>query len=111
MRVVIANPEETAQIADIEPGLESLQAVVGGWIELWAVDGPAHFICNEEGRIEGLPFNRFVTLSDGTEWDIYGPILIVGCDEDEGTFASLPEADAMRWVERLNRSILRQVSI
>ena len=58
MRVIIANPGESARVTEIDPGLHSLQAVVGGFIELWAVDGPAHFLCNEEGRLEDLPFNR-----------------------------------------------------
>lgn len=111
MRVVIANPGERAVVTDIDPGLASLQRVVGGWIEQWAVDGAAHFLCNEEGRLTGLPLNRFVTLSDGTVWDIYGPILVVGGDAEDGSFTSLPEAEAMRWASRLNRSILRKVSI
>ncbi|NMP24498.1 DUF3846 domain-containing protein [Sulfobacillus harzensis] len=111
MRVVIANPGKRAYVADIDPGLESMQRVVGGLIELWAVDGAAHFLCNEEGRLIGLPLNRFVTLSDGTVWDIYGPILVVGGNAEDGTFTSLPEAEAMRWVSQLNRSILRKVSI
>lgn len=109
MRVVIAQPGERAYVADIAPGLASLQAVVGGWVELWAVDGAAHFLGHEEGRINGMDLNRFVTLSDGTVWDIYGPILIVGCDDETGTFTSLPQADADAWVDRLNRSILRRV--
>ena len=111
MRAVIANPGEPAHISDIQPGLESLQAVVGGLLELWAIDGLAHFLCNEEGRLVGLPFNRFVTLSDGTVWDIYGPILVVGADEDDGVFAALPHADAARWVSELNRAIFRKVSL
>ena len=111
MRVIIANPGEEARIAEIEPGLESLQAVIGGWIELWAIDGAAHFLCNEEGRINGMPLNRFVTLSDGTVWDIYGPILVVGADDDDGSFTSLPEAEAHTWVDQLNHRILRKVSL
>lgn len=111
MRVVIARPEEDAQVADIAPGLESLQAVVGGYIELWAIDGAAAFLCNEEGRLNGMPLNRFVTLSDGTVWDIYGPILVVGTDDAAEDFTDLPEEAAALWVERLNRSILHRVVI
>ena len=101
MQVVIANPGEAPVITEIADGLESYQTVVGGWIELWAVDGPAHFICNEEGVLEGLPFNRLVTLRDGTVWKIHGPILIIGGDEDEGTFESLPDDEARFWQGRL----------
>lgn len=101
MQVVIANPGEAPVITEIVNSLEAKQAVVGGWIELWAVDGSAHFICNEEGRLNGMPFNRLVTLRDGTVWDIYGPILIVGGDPDEGTFESLPDEEARYWQQQL----------
>ncbi len=101
MQVVIANPGEAPVITEIADGLESKQAVAGGWIELWAVDGAAHFICNEEGRINGMPFNRLVTLRNGKVWDIYGPILIIGGDDDEGTFESLPDEEAVYWQRQL----------
>ena len=58
MRVVIANPEEEARIAEIEPGLESLQAVVGGWIELWAVDGAASIHVGQSAWVSGWEFDR-----------------------------------------------------
>lgn len=80
--VLIANPEESAVVRDIEAGLEAMQAEVGGDIKLWAVDGHVHFLCNEEGRINGMPFNRFVTLSDAAARDICGPVLVVGGNED-----------------------------
>lgn len=109
MRVVIAKPGERAYMTEIEPGLASLQAVVAGDIELWAVDGAANFLCNDEGRINGLSLNRVVTLSDGTVWDIYGPILVVGMDDAADDFGDLPESEARQWVERLNQAILHRV--
>jgi len=44
-------------------------------------------------------------------WDIYGPILIVGMNEEEGDLGSLPEAEAVAWAERLNQSIFHRVVI
>ena len=105
MRVVIANPGEVAQVAEIDPGLEAKQAVVDGLVELWAVDGHVNFLCNDEGRINSMPFNRYVTLSDGSVWDIFGPILVVGADEEEGTFESLTEDEARHWVNQLNSAM------
>jgi hypothetical protein len=73
MRMVLANPGELARIVEGSGGLAALQAMVGGLIELWAVDGPAGFLGNDEARLLGLPFNRRVTLSDGRVWHIHGP--------------------------------------
>lgn len=106
MHVVIARPGEPAQTTDIAGDLASLQAAVGGWIELWAVDGPAAFLGNDKARLLAMPFNRFVPLSDGTVWDIYGPIVVVGHDADAGTFTDLPASVADFWVERLNATMV-----
>jgi len=65
-------------------------------------DGSAAFLGNDEARLLAMPFNRFVTLSDGTVWDIYGPMVVVGHDEDTGIFTDLPAAVVDFWVERLN---------
>lgn len=102
MRVVIARPGEAAFVTDIAGDLPSL---VGGWIELWAIDGPAVFLGTDEARLLAMPFNRFVPLSDGTVRDIYGPIVVVGHDADDGTFTDLPAAVADFWVERLNAAM------
>lgn len=65
-----------------------------GHLELWAVDDHVHCLCNEEGRLNGMPFNRSVILRYGTLWRIYGPIVIVGGDAKTGEFESLTKAEA-----------------
>ena len=58
--------------------LEELQATVGGYIETVTIATDAVIICNEEGRLQGLPHNcRIFGV------DFVGPILIAGVDEDE----------------------------
>jgi hypothetical protein len=103
MRVIIANPDQDPCETTVESGLHALQAAVGGYIELWAVDGDVCFICNEEGRINGMPFNRTVVLSDGSEWDIFGPILLVR--ESGEDFASLTDEDVAQWLPQLASAV------
>ena len=61
MRVVICEPGKQSRIAYIQPGLESLQQVVGGYIEpCYAFEEEVCIVCNEEGKINGMPANRAV---------------------------------------------------
>ena len=45
-----------------EPTLEEMQKIVGGSIEIVYDDGNMQIICNEEGKILGLPYNEKATL-------------------------------------------------
>lgn len=69
--------EEPGKSAEVEPlfenTLEAFQAAVGGHIEAVAVTQDLCIICNETGRIDGLPYNCNVL-----GFDFYGPILAVG---------------------------------
>ncbi|MBO4384291.1 MAG: DUF3846 domain-containing protein [Clostridia bacterium] len=70
---------------EIDPGLESLQHEVGGWIEaLYPFDDEVAIICNEEGKLDGLPLNRALTDEDGAIYDVVaGTFLVVGLSEDD----------------------------
>ena len=68
MRVVICEPGKQARIAYIQPGLESLQRVVGGYIEpYYAFEEEVCIVCNEEGKINGMPANRAVYVEPAPE--------------------------------------------
>ena len=66
MRVVIIEPGKPARIAEIDSGLESMQAIVGGYIQVISAkampggEALGHdmiLVLNEEGKLEGLPYN------------------------------------------------------
>lgn len=80
MRVIYKAPGCRPEPWDIPNTLEELQATVGGYIETVTLAKDAAIICNEEGRLLGLPYNcRFWGV------DFVGPILVVGVDGDEFT--------------------------
>ena len=94
--------EETSMIRvlKIEPGrppeevkmantLEDLQEAVGGLIEVVTLDSDVCLICNDEGKLIGLPGNR--RLRDDI---ISGTFVIVG-DDGDGGLCSLSD-DAVR---------------
>lgn len=90
MNVLIVEPMKEPYESDIESGLESLQKAVGGYIEaVYPFDDPVGIICNEEGKLIGLPLNRCLRDSDGNIYDVLaGKFLVVGLGE-EG-FTDLP---------------------
>ena len=59
MDVLIVEPEKAPRMASITGDLNSLQQVVGGYIEaVYPYDDPVAIVCHEEGKLIGLPLNR-----------------------------------------------------
>ena len=91
MEVVMVEPGKEARLAEIGSDLKSLQAAVGGYIEAaYFFDDPVALICNEEGKIYGMPYNRAVRDDAGKVQDIIaGPFFVCGLGEE--SFCSLPK--------------------
>lgn len=90
MKVLIVEPEKAPREAEIENSLESLQSVVGGYIEAtYPFDDRVAIICNEEGKLQGMPLNRALRDESGTMYDIVAGTFIV-CGLGEEDFSSLP---------------------
>ena len=80
IRILVKEPGEPWVRAQIPNSLEALQEKVGGKIETVTVFSDCCVVCNEEGRINKLPYNCcFMGV------DFFGTILLVGTDEDEFT--------------------------
>ena len=92
MKVLVVEPEKEPYAKEINSGLSSLQKEVGGYIEaVYPFEDPVAIICNEEGKLEGLPLNRALRDEDGHVYDIIaGTFLIAGLSEDN--FCSLNDA-------------------
>lgn len=78
IRVLIKEPGKAAEMRTIENTLESLQKIVGGYIETVTMFADLVVICNEEGRINGMPFNCEICGAD-----FVGPIILAGVDGEE----------------------------
>lgn len=96
MALLIAPEKEPKQVC-FENTLENLQGFVGGWIEsVCPFNDEVAIICNEEGKLDGLPLNR--TISTDCFHDIIaGNFLVVGCDGEK--FCSLTEDQIERYKE------------
>lgn len=91
MNVLVVEPGKTPYEKDLPSGLESLQQTVGGYIEVtYPFDDPVAVVCNEEGKILGLPYNRALRDENGDVYDILaGNFLVVGLGEED--FSDLPD--------------------
>ena len=85
MNVLVVGPEKVPCEAEIDGSLESMQKLVGGTIEaVYPFEDHVALVCNDEGKLNGLPLNR--KLED---YDIIaGTFFICGLGEDD--FTSLP---------------------
>ena len=86
MKAIRKKPGCSPEIIEVENTLKALQREVSGYIETVTIASDAVIICNEEGRILGLPDNCRVCGVD-----FVGTVLIVGTKGDE--FCDVPEAD------------------
>lgn len=85
MIVLKKEPGKDPMLTDIDNTLESFQKNVGGYIETVTLTEELVIVCNEEGRIQSLPYN--CTLIRVV--DFYGTILVVGMQGEDYTDASV----------------------
>lgn len=93
MKVLVVEPNKKPEVQEIGSGLESMQAVVGGLIEaVYPFDDPVALICNEEGKITGLPLNRCLRDESGEINDIIaGTFFLCGAPAESESFTSLTD--------------------
>lgn len=84
MRIYLCKQGEPGQLVEVKNELEDLQKTVGGYIESVRLQSNLVLICNEEGKLNGLPPNRW-----------YHGDIICGdfffCGDDGEDFCDVPE--------------------
>ena len=78
-----------------------MQKVVGGYIEaIYPFEEEVALICNEEGKIHGLPMNRALRDEDEQIYDvIYGTFFLCSAPPDEENFCSLSDEQIERFTD------------
>jgi hypothetical protein len=95
-RVLLFPVKAEPKVMDIAAGLDPMQSLVGGYIENVTLEEGVGLICNEEGKLKGLPLNRYVAeLSD----TIRGPFFISRYDDEGATIDVTPE-DIKKYTEK-----------
>ena len=98
--VLVVEPMKEPYVKEINPGLYSLQAEVGGDIEaIYPYSDPVALVCNDEGKLIGLDLNRGLWDENGKIYDIIaGTFLVIGLGEED--FASLSPELIQKYTEQ-----------
>lgn len=99
MIILVVEPGKKPVLDVIDDSLESMQKVVGGYIEtIYPFEDEVVLVCNEEGKINGSPLNRAIYNTDvfscfnGEILDIIaGTFFLCYAPANSDSFLSLPE--------------------
>ena len=85
LTVLVVEPGKEPYVKEIEPGLKSLQAEVGGYIAVaYPFDDPVGLVLNDEGKLIGLELNRSLRDDQGEIYDIVaGTFLVTGLSTED----------------------------
>ena len=92
LRIVFVEPGKTAYAAEIENSLRAKQRAVGGMIEVVSNGDGTLIVCNEEGKLIGLPANR--RIAGGADI-LVGNFFVIG--EDGADFRSLTDEEVQKF--------------
>ena len=95
--VLLVQPGAYPQKISIGTDLKDLQDAVGGTITAtYPFTDPVAIVCNDEGKLLGLPMNRALRDEHGQTYDVVaGNFLVVGLGEED--FASLSPELAQKY--------------
>lgn len=92
MKVIGVRVNEPAKVEQIDGSLESMQKFVGGYIEMLPLEDELVLICNEEGKLNHLPFNRLILNEKGQPYDVIaGDFFICNAPFESENFESVPD--------------------
>ena len=103
MNVLMVEPGKAPHETQIGDDLQSMQALVGGYIQaVYPFEQPVALVCRESGKLDGLTLNRALRDSDGDIYDIIaGTFFIAGLGESD--FTDLPHELAEQFAERFRQ--------
>ena len=102
LQILFIEPGKYPKTIEINDTLEAMQSLVGGYIEEYCpFNDDVAIVCNDEGKIHGLPLNRAVYDPDTNKLIdiIAGNFFIVGTPEDSASFQSLTQEQQMKYAK------------
>lgn len=93
MKVLVIEPGKRPEEKEIGGSLEDMQRLVGGNIQVvYPFPEEVALVCNEEGKLQGLPLNRALRDAEGEIYDIIsGAFFLCAAPADSENFESLTE--------------------
>ena len=102
MKILKLEPGKRPIVMEIDNSLESMQSVVGGMIQaVYPFSDTVALICNEEGKLMELPYNRTLRQETNDQiYDIiYGTCFLCGTPTDSDSFIDLTQEQLDRYME------------
>ena len=103
MRVIIVEPYKEPYEKEINGKLKNLQGLVGGLIQVLYPFEDEHIalICNDEGKLLGLPLNRALRNKRGEIYDIVsGTFLLCSAPPTSSNFESLSDEQIQKYIQK-----------
>ena len=94
MKLLLVEPNVEPRAVEIDGSLAAMQSLVGGLIQaVYPFEDPVALICNDEGKLIGLPQNRPLKHPEtGEIYDIVcGSFFLCSAPADSENFESLPD--------------------
>ena len=108
MLVAVIKTSGEIESRDIDGTLESMQALVGGYIEALDLTGDSTMWVNEEGLLLDLPYNHTATMFAGNWYNdtyIVGDVFITGGADENGKTLPIRE-DYLEALLRAGKEIM-----
>ena len=108
IKVLVVKPNELPEEKMIKNTLIAKQEIVGGDIECAYLenDDSVVLICNEEGKMNGMPINRDIGYDM-----IAGNFIIAGDDYQTGEFVSLTDDQIEKYKKRFDEKSIEETNV
>ena len=106
MKILVVEPMKEPYEKEIQGTLEEMQAIVGGYIQaVYPFEDPVAVVCNDEGKLMGLPYNRLLKDDTGRPYDVLcGTFFVAGLGEEN--FTSLPDRLMEKYKKMYSKEML-----
>lgn len=109
IKVIVKEPGKKPEVKIIKDSLQTLQTIVGGYIEAVGIPIPdVDFFCDEEGKMKnGVKPNFYVNEDTPYRDLIFGTVVFVGGNENGGnqSLTSWQIKKILSWLEQREKAL------
>lgn len=106
LKVLVVEPMKRPYVQEIDGSLASMQKLVGGTIQaVYPFDDAVALVCNDEGKLMNLPYNRFLYEENRNPYDVVcGTFFVVGVGDED--FKSLTNQQIRKYHDMYSREFI-----